>query len=399
MADGTIERAGAGGPPKAPPQGGAPASPAREAAPRVVVTTAPAPFWQDRLRGLQTDWDFVRRFLIALAILGLAYFFWSITSVLLLIFVAILIAVLLSAFADLIARRTPVPKGWSLTVATLVVAALLGTFLYLFGAQLGGQLGQVARQLPEAIDAVGARFDIPDAAEKLEEVVQSNADGAALSRAAGLGFTVLGIVADLVLVVVAAIYLAADPDLYRRGATKLFPPSQHERIFDAMTVTGNALRLWFGGQLVSMALVGTLSGLAFWWIGLPSPLALGIIAGVTNFIPFLGPILGSIPAVVFAFTIDMNAVLWTVGAVTVIQQIEGNVIMPIVQRRAVSMPPALALFAIVVFGLLFGFLGIFLAVPLTVTLMVLVKKLWVRQTLGEETSVPGEDAPSPAPSA
>jgi predicted PurR-regulated permease PerM len=392
MADGTIERADPGVPSRMPPpQSGAPASSSRIAPADAPAVPRP-PSWRDRFRGgFQADWDFVRRLLIAVAILGLAYFLWRITDVLLLVFVAILIAVLLSGFADLIARRTPIPKGWSLTVAVLVVAALLGGFLYLFGAQIGGQLGQVARQLPEAIDAVGARFDVPDAAEKLEEAIQSNAGGAALSRVAGLGFTVLGVLADLVLVIVAGVYLAADPDLYRRGAAKLLPPSQHERIFDAMTVTGNALRLWFGGQLVSMVLVGTVSGLAFWWIGLPSPLALGIIAGITNFIPFLGPILGSIPAVIFAFTIGTDAVLWTIGAVVVIQQIEGNVILPMVQRRAVSMPPALALFAIVIFGLLFGLLGVFLAAPLAVALLVLVKKLWVRETLGEHTVVPGEE--------
>ena len=140
-----------------------------------------------------------------------------------------------------------------------------------------------------------------------------------------------------------------------------------------------------------MMLIGVVSGLAFWWIGLPSPLALGLIAGVTNFIPFLGPILGTIPALVFAVTMDLATVLWTLGAVLVIQQLEGNVITPFIQQRAVSMPPALVLFAIVAFGVVFGWLGVFLAVPLAVALTVLVKKLWIRQTLGEQTTVPGED--------
>jgi predicted PurR-regulated permease PerM len=209
---------------------------------------------------------------------------------------------------------------------------------------------------------------------------------------AGLGFTVVGGLTDCLLVIVAGIYLAADPDVYRRGLAKLFPPTQHGRIEDALDATGTALRLWFGGQLLSMSLVGAVYGLAFWFIGLPSPLALGVMAGVLDFIPYLGPILGAIPALILASTVDTTTVLWTLAAVVIIQQLEGNVLMPVIQRRAVELPPALGLFAIVVFGLLFGFIGVFLAVPLTVAIMVLVKKLWIRETLGEATTLPGEGA-------
>ena len=170
----------------------------------------------------------------------------------------------------------------------------------------------------------------------------------------------------------------------------LLPPAHHARALDALEVTGAALSRWFLGQLATMLLVGVASGAAFWLIGLPSPLALGVIAGATNIVPFVGPILGAIPALVFATVIDLQTALWTLGAVFVIQQLEGNVITPMIQRQAVSLPPALVLFAIVVFGVTFGWLGVFLAVPLSVALSVLVKKLWVRQTLGEPTQVPGE---------
>lgn len=340
------------------------------------------------------DWDYVRRVLLALVLIGLAYFLWLVSSILLLVFAAILLAVLLSAFADLIGRYTPIPQQWTLTTATLVVATLVIGFLVLFGSQIGGQVSQMLEKLPQAINAAGSRVGISNASEQLEKAISSGPGPSVLSQAAGFGYTVIGALADLVLVVVSSVYLAADPRLYRRGTVKLLPPSQHDRIFDAMDVTGNALVLWFAGQLVTMTLVGAVSGLAYWWIGLPSPLALGIIAGVTNFVPFLGPLLGAIPALIFAFASDLQTVLWTLGAIFIIQQFEGNVVTPLVQRRAVSMPPALALFSIVVFGFLFGWPGVFLAVPLTVALFVLVKKLWVRQTLGEETDVPGEEQPS-----
>jgi predicted PurR-regulated permease PerM len=352
--------------------------------------------WQDRLGrpSLKRDWDYLRRLLLTLVVLGLAYFLWRISGILLLLFAAVLLAVLFRAFADLIARHTPIPERWALTSAIITVTVLVVAFLVLFGSQIGGQISQVFDKLPDAIDAVGSRIGINNAREELENAISSNSGPSVLSRAAGFGYTVLGALADLALVIIASIYLAADPRLYRRGVAKLLPPSQHARIFDAMDVTGNALRFWFAGQLVTMLLIGVASGLAYWWIGLPSPLALAIIAAVTNFVPFLGPILGAVPALVFAFTMDLQTVLWTLGVVLAIQQIEGNVITPFIQKRAVAMPPVVVLFAIGVFGLLFGLPGIFLAVPLAVTITVLVKKLWVRQTLGEDTTVPGEEAPS-----
>ena len=343
------------------------------------------------LRTGHGDWRYVRRLLITLAVIGVAYFLWLIAEVLLLAFAAILLSVLLSSFADLIARHTPVPPRWSLALAILTVAALALGFLALLGAQISGQISELVQSLPQAIDAGGRRIGIPHAAEKIEETITLGSGSKVLSRAAGFGFTVLGALVDLALVLAASVYLAADPTLYRRGAAKLLPPSGHERVLDAMDVTANALRLWFAGQLVTMLIVGAVSGFAYWWIGLPSPLALGIIAGVTNFVPFLGPFLGAVPALVLAFASDLETVLWTIAVILLVQQLEGNLITPLIQRKAVSMPPALALFAIVVFGILFGLLGLFLAVPLTVALLVLVKKLWIRQTLGEETDVPGEE--------
>ena len=341
-------------------------------------------------RSLADDWDFVRRVLIALLLAGLAYFLWLTSRVLLLIFASVLLAVLLNALAELIARRTPIPRRWTLTVATVIVGVLLFGSLFLFGFQVAAQITQLFDKLPAAIDAAGNRIGISNAFQQIENAITSGSDPSFFFRAAGIGYTLVGALADLALVVVAAIYIAADPTLYRRGVAMLLPPNQHEHIFDAMDVTGSALRMWFAGQLAAMLVVGVISGLAYWWLGLPLPLALGIISGLTNFIPFIGPILGAVPALIFALAINIETVLWTAGVTLAIQQLEGNIITPVIQRHAVLMPPALALFAIVISGLLFGLLGVFLAVPLAVALLVLVKKLWVRETLGEQTVVPGE---------
>jgi predicted PurR-regulated permease PerM len=338
----------------------------------------------------QGEWSYLRRLLITLAVIALAYAAWQIAGVLLLLFASILISVLIAGLAGLLEQHAPIGYRWTLTAVVVGLLLILGGFFVFFGAQLAGQIGQVFSRVPSAVNAAGGQLGIDDAYSRLSEAVSSRASGQLLSGAAQMGYTLIGILADLVLVVIAAVYLAADPLIYRDGVLKLFPPGQHERLCHALSTTASALRLWFIGQLGSMVLVGILSATAFWLIGVPSAIGLGVIAGLTNFIPIVGPILGAVPAVLFAFTQGPNAVLWTVLAIVAIQQVEGNLIMPLVQRRAVEVPPAVILFAIAAFGVLFGWLGIIFAVPLAVTAMVLVQKLWVRDTLGERTHIAGE---------
>lgn len=152
---------------------------------------------------------------------------------------------------------------------------------------------------------------------------------------------------------------------------------------------GGALENWLLGQLVSMTLVGVLTGIALSIIGLPSTFALALIAGLTEFIPLLGPILGGIPAVLVASGEGSSQVLWTLAAILAVQQIESNMITPIVQRRAVSLPAALTLFAVLAFGALFGTMGVLVATPLAVVAYVAVTDLYVRDALGEDVQVPG----------
>ncbi len=341
------------------------------------------------------DGAYLRRLLITLGVLALCYFFWNIADILLLLFAAVLLATLLRTLADLIRAWSPIPPPWDLTLAVAFCAAILAGLVLLFGTQIAGQLTYVVEQIPTALDAAGDRLGIHNASAEVERAITGDRNQSVLSRAAALGFTAAGALADLALVLIAAIYLAADPTAYRRGTAKLFPRAEHDRIFDAMDTTGNALRMWYRGQILTMLIVGVASGLAYWWIGLPSPLALGTIAAATNFVPYFGPIVGAVPPLVFAFSMGGDTILWTLGATLLIQQLEGNILTPIIQQRSVLIPPVLILFAIVVFGFMFGVTGILLAVPLTVAITVLVKKLWVRDTLGERTEIPGEEPKTP----
>lgn len=316
---------------------------------------------------------------------------WSLAQVLLLVFGAVLVAVLLDAMAAVLCRRTPLGRGVSLALAGLLVLAVLAGFLVLFGAQLQAQLAELAGRLPELAAMLENRLGIEDlegwAADRLREMLR---DGGIASRLAGISSNLLGALANLGLVIVAGVYLAARPELYRDGLLLLFPPAAQQRARATLDAVGRALRLWLLGQLVAMLMVGVLTALGLWLLGIPSALALGFIAGLLEFVPYLGPILGALPALLLALAESPSLVLWVVLLYAAVQQVEGNLITPLVQQRAVDMPPALTIFAILAFGVLFGLGGVLLATPLAVVLMVMVKTLWVRDTLHRETSIPGE---------
>lgn len=335
----------------------------------------------DESRRPSSDLHFAKRVTIALGIAAIGYFLWLTSDVLLLIFAAILVAVLLRSAASVLSAYAYVGERWSLPLATLLVVGFLAGFIYVFGAQLVGQLTQLGERLPEAIDAAGARVGIDQASQKLGEAISAEAGAGVLSRVTQWSYSLFGVLGNVALVFVAAVYFAIDPGLYRRGFAMVFPPEQRDRVFGALDATDHVLRYWLAGQFVTMLLVGVASTLAYWWIGLPSPVALGVIAGVTNFIPYLGPFLSAIPPIVFALSMNTEALVWTIAAVVLIQQFEGNIVTPLVQRRAVSLPPAVGIFAILVFGVTFGILGVFLAAPLAASLLVLIRKLWVRETL------------------
>jgi predicted PurR-regulated permease PerM len=336
------------------------------------------------------DGAFVRRVLIVIGLVALALAVRSLSGVLLLAFAAVLVAVILRALADRLVRHGRVPPRWSLTVAGLIILVIVAAALALFGAQMRVQIAGLFEQLPMALNRIARELGLGDVTGQLTDRIDLGTGGAVVARLAGIGTMLLGALADFMLVVIAGVFIAASPTVYREGLIKLFPTSQHERIRSSLDASGEALKLWLAAQLMAMTFVGVSAALGLWLIGVPSPFALGLIAALLDFIPFIGPILGALPAVLIASTVDGSTALWTILLFVLIQQIEGNVVFPLAQHRMASMPPALALFAIVAAGVLFGPLGVTLGFPLAVVAFVLVKKLYVRETLGEATEVPGE---------
>jgi predicted PurR-regulated permease PerM len=328
---------------------------------------------------------FLRRVLIVAGVVALILFLWAARAILLVGFGAVLVALLLDSAAGLLCGRFGLSRRTALLAAGAGILALLALASWLVGSSVSAQLSQLGEALPRAVAALERRFgiDIPEGAAAVPDGM--------LGSIAGFGRGLLDATAALLLAVVGGSFLVSDPARYRAGFVKLFPRDQAARVEDMLDTLGNALRRWLLAALVAMVIVGVAAGLACWAIGLPAPLALGLFAGLAQFVPVVGAILGAVPALLLAMSVGGSALLWTAVAFLVIQQVESNMITPIVEERLVNIPAFVLLLGIMAAGAVFGPAGLALAAPLTVVAFVAVQKLYVRETLGRSVEVAGEE--------
>ncbi|MGP9799115.1 AI-2E family transporter [Halomonas sp. 86] len=316
--------------------------------------------------------------LITFMLAALALILWKLVGLLILIFGAVVGAcVLQSCMAPLLNRG--VPRWLSLLIVLVVLCGGLGFMSWGFGAQIAAEMESLTTMLPEAWEQLRERLEDSQLAPLIDNAVE-NAGSIMQGGVSQVGMIVVsmgGSIINLFVLIVGMVYFAAQPDLYRRGLLLLAPVKSRPRLGEALDASGKALRYWLGGQLVAMTVTGVLVGISMWLLGVPAPLGLGLVAGLLDFVPLVGPIAAAIPALLLAYTVSPETALFVLMAYVIIQQIEGNILQPLVQQRAVSLPPALLLFALLASSTLFGLPGVILAAPLAVVLFVMVNRLYV----------------------
>lgn len=339
------------------------------------------------------DRTFVRRTMIVLVLAAVAILLWHLRSLLLMLFGAVVVATVFRALADRIVKLTGWRDGLALALAIGLTLGGLAGLIALFGQQIGLQLDTLRETLPAAWRSFEERVGDIGLGDQLRQIVegvrQSSGSFASLSSAI---LSVGNAIAEVLVVLFGGIFLALQPRFYRTGAIKLVPPRQRSVVAEAMDESEGALRLWLKGQLIAMVAVGTMTGLAMWALGLPSALVLGLLAGLLEFVPFIGPIVASVPAILLALAISPDLALAVALAYFAIQQFEGYLLTPLVQQYAVELPSVVLLFSLVGLGMLFGTLGVILAAPLTVVIYVLVKRLYVIEALHTPTPIPGDNS-------
>lgn len=369
--------------------------------------------------------DILRVLALALGFYILLQFLWLTRSLLMTTALGVIFGLALSGAVDLVVKRVPIRRGLA---AVLIVLVLLGMLIgvgALLAPTLKEQTRDLKERLPMALDRIERWFTTNSAnltggiiqappprqqpqqnaagtgqpasrAEPAKEEASADTSGIReqLSKQLGgvLGYLfpfVSGTVAAvgaILLVIVLAIYIASDPRLYRKGLMHLFPHRMRPRAEEVLTEIGTALRQWLVARLIAMVAVGLVVTGALMLLGIPSAAALGVLAGLLEFIPFFGPIIAAVPAIGVGLAESPEKGLYVAIAFIIIQQLEGNVITPLLLQNRVHVPPALTVVAVAALGVVFGFLGLVIGEPLLVAILVAVKLLYVEDVVGDDVT-------------
>lgn len=322
---------------------------------------------------------------------GLLFISYLLGNVLLLIFAAIILAIGCDGAAKAVMRKTGVSHGWALAGVGIALFGIIAAAIGLTTTRLAQQFQELAQTVIAAADRlqnwlqdIGA-LDLVDSIDGSSDSLTDAASNI-MGQMMTMGLSVVGAMTSLLFLIVLAFFLSADPGLYRRGVLRLVPPGGRAVVADTFTAIAHAIRWWFLGQLVSMAFLGTTVGLGLFVMGVDLWFALAVLTALVTFVPFIGPLIATVPIVAVSFAESTQTGLIVLAGYIVIENIEGNVVTPMIQQRAVNLPPALLIGLQVLLGVVFGAIGLILAAPFTVMAMVAVQKLWVEHTLGERVT-------------
>lgn len=328
-------------------------------------------------------------FALALA-LGIAVL-WLLSDVILVLFAASLLACQLAGAAHFVTRWTKLPYGAALTIVILLIVVALAAFLYWHGPDLVDETTIIYRQVNAQIGSlwktIGNIDALSGAVDRIKDFA-AHAGSHLAGYAAGFVTTTIGGFGTALLIIVAAVYLAAAPALYREGVIALMPHGWRRHGAEVMRQEGRTLRWWFIGQLVDMSAIGVLTFIGLLFLGVKLSVTLALIAALCNFVPYIGALAGSIPAILVALSSGPQSALYVALLFVAVQTLEGNVIAPMIQKRTVELPPVVTLFSQTVLGTLFGPLGLVLATPITAASLVLVKMVYQQKILGDALSHP-----------
>jgi predicted PurR-regulated permease PerM len=325
---------------------------------------------------------------LAIAV-GLALVLYTAPS-LLLLFAGILFATLLDACTRGLGHILPVARAWRFALVTLVFASLaalaIGWGIVRFPAQVQMLLKVMDTQLG-VLEGYLATFGIdlfgPGGRQDLSNFIADPGRLFGHVQYAVSGAYAVGI--NTIVIVCLGLFFAGAPSAYREGVLILVPLGARARVREVMNEMGQVLRSWLLGQLVRSAVVAVVLAVTLHLLGLPGAPLLGLQAGAANFIPYLGPLIAAFPIALVAMPLGLPTLAWVMAIYFAIQTIEGFVIAPLIQKGSVNVAPAWTLFAIVIFGALFGALGIALAAPLLAIGRIAVLRFYVEDWLKDRS--------------
>jgi len=338
----------------------------------------------------------VRQFLlpvtILLLLLGVPYLLRPVSRILLAVFAGVLLAVFLDGCAALLRRIISIPRGFALAMVILLIFFGLSGLIWVGGAQIADQATSLIERLPTAVEKVRSHLNESEWLRRILSWIsqEGNGSGGILGNITTFFSSTLEVIANTVIIIFTGVYVAVNPGVYSNALLALLPRKHRPRGREIMAELGQVMRYWLLGRLASMLLVGLMTAIGLLLVGAPLALILGVIAGILSFIPFLGPILSMVPAILVGLTESPQVAMWVLLVFAVIQFIESNLLTPLIERRAVTLPPAFVVAGQFLMAVLLGFYGVLLATPLIVLFIVLVQMLYLQDTLGEPVKILGD---------
>jgi predicted PurR-regulated permease PerM len=317
-------------------------------------------------------------------IVVLLLLFKALLSLLLLTLAAVLIAIYFHGCSGLLRRHFHWAPRLSLILSVIVNLILLTALVWLLGARMRQQAVQLADQLPATLEHARHLIGQSTIGNKALQALQASGDSGKtmkiLRRFFSSGF---GIVSDLYIVILMAIFFTATPSVYRKGIIRLLPPPAKDKGRELLSRLEVLLKNWLKSQIAGIISIAVLTAIGLLVIGIPLVLPLAIIAGLLNFIPNFGPLIALVPAVLIALTQSPSTALVVALMYTGIQILQSAVEKPLLQKKMMNIPPALTIFAQVAMGLLGGLWGVLLAAPVVAILQTVIGELYVGKQDGE----------------
>jgi predicted PurR-regulated permease PerM len=307
---------------------------------------------------------------------------WYALDIVLITFAGALLALILRVPADWISRRTALSPRWALGLVLLVLVLLAAGFFYMFSSNLQQALQGLSKVLPSSLSELEQKLvQIGIPRHLIDELRQAGSGGGMTGRfisgATQYFSSFVTLLMHFVIILFVGLFIAFDPQTYVNGFLRLFRPAYRPQVEELLHDIAGSLKQWMLGRLIDMGVVGSLTVIGLWSLGIPLAISLSVIAALLTIIPNLGPILSVAPAFLVAFSQGFHMALYVVLLYIGVQTVESYLIIPFVQQKAVHIPPALLLIAQILFGLMAGTLGLIVAAPIVATLMVLVNRLYV----------------------